>query len=127
CALPILFVFEPFYDEHVRKIVLPHLASRLLERAMDDLADVLVVQRLEHEHATAREQRGRQLEARVLGRGADQRDDPVLDPGQERILLRPVEPVNLVAEENRAAAFVLEPLLRLLDDLPQDRKSTRLN
>src|SRR5256886_6140363 len=65
--------------------------------------------------------RSRQLEARVLGRGADQRDDPVLDPGQERILLRPVEPVNLVAEENRAAAFVLEPLLRLLDDLPHPR------
>src|SRR5438034_4546603 len=32
-----------------------------------------------------------------------------------------VEPVNLVAEENRAAAFVLEPLLRLLDDLPHPR------
>src|SRR2546429_7197666 len=49
--------------------------SRLLERAADDLAVVLVVQRLEHEHATAREQRGRQLEARVLGRGADQRSE----------------------------------------------------
>src|SRR5256885_5609336 len=40
---------------------------------------------------------------------------------RSRILLRPVEPVNLVAEENRAAAFVLEPLLRLLDDLPHPR------
>src|SRR5438046_3195687 len=100
---------------------LPHLASRLREGAPQDRGDIGRRQGLEYEDSTPRQQRGRQLEARVLGRGADQRDDPVLDPGQERILLRPVEPVNLVAEENRAAAFVLEPLLRLLDDLPHPR------
>src|SRR6266852_5605762 len=87
---------------------IPHLASRLLEGAPEDRGDIGGLEGFEYEHAAAREQRGCQLEARVLGRGADQRDDPVLDPGQERILLRPVGPVDLVAEENRAAACVRE-------------------
>src|SRR2546429_831302 len=76
-----------------------------------------VVEWLEHEHPAARQQRRRQLEAGVLRGGADQRDDAVLDPGEERVLLCPVEAVDLVAEQDRAASFVLETLLRQLDDL----------
>src|SRR5256714_9274850 len=90
-----------------------------------------VFQRLEHELPAARQQRGRQLEAGVLRGGADQRDDAVLDPGKKRVLLRPVEAVDLVAEQDRAASFVLETLLRLLDDLanagpPFDDRGERL-
>src|SRR5256884_7919304 len=76
-----------------------------------------VVEGLEYEHPTARQQRRRQLEAGVLRGGPDQRDDAVLDPGEERVLLRPVEAVDLVAEQDRAASFVLETLLRQFDDL----------
>src|SRR2546426_12835871 len=74
-------------------------------------------QRLQHEHPTPRQQRLGQLEARVLGGSADQRDDAVLDPGEKGVLLRLVEAVDLVAEQDRAATLVLESLLRLLDDV----------
>src|SRR3989440_6765117 len=48
---------------------------------------------------------------------ADQRDDAVLDPRQEGVLLRPVEAVDLVAEQDRAPPLVLEPVLGGFDDL----------
>src|SRR5207247_317718 len=56
---------------------------------------------------------------------ADQGDDPVFDPGQERILLRLVEPMDLVAKEDRAAPFVAQPALRLGDDLADTGHSLR--
>ena len=74
-------------------------------------------ERLQHEHAAARQQRPGELEARVLGGRADQGDDPVLDPREEGILLGSVEAVDLVTEEDRAPPLVLEPLFRCLDDL----------
>ena len=78
---------------------------------------MIVVERLQHKHTAARQQRSRQLEARVLGRRPDQRDDAVLDPRQKCVLLRLVEAVDLVAEQDRPLPLILEPLLRLLDDL----------
>src|SRR5256886_15427208 len=76
-----------------------------------------VVEWLEYGHPATRQQGRRQLEAGVLRGGPDQRDDAVLDPGEERVLLCPVEAVDLVAEQDRAASFVLETLLRQFDDL----------
>ena len=60
--------------------------------------------------APAREQRRVDLEVRVLGGRADQRDGPLLDRGQERVLLGLVEAVDLVEEEDRAPAACAEPL-----------------
>ena len=57
--------------------------------------------------AQAREQRAVQLERRVLGRGAHEHDVAGLDERQERVLLRAVEAVDLVHEEQRAAAPAL--------------------
>ena len=85
------------------------VASRS-KRSLDHRPNVLVLQRFEYEHPASRQQRARQLEAGILGRRADQGDDAVLDPGQERILLRLVEPVDLVAEEDRALPLILQPL-----------------
>ena len=45
---------------------------------------------------------GVHLEVRVLGGRADERDEPVLDTRQQRVLLRLVEPVDLVEEEDGA-------------------------
>jgi hypothetical protein len=59
-------------------------------------------ERLEAEHARAREQRRVHRERRVLRRRADERDRAVLDVRQERVLLRLVEAVDLVDEEDRA-------------------------
>jgi len=82
---------------------------------------VVCGERLEHEHAAARQQRAGELEARVLRGRADQGDDPVLDPREEGVLLGSVEAVDLVTEEDRAPPFVLEPLFRRLDDLADPR------
>ena len=57
-------------------------------------------------------QRRVDLEVRVLRRRADQRHEPRLDVGQQRVLLRLVEAVDLVEEEDRAPAARAEPLPR---------------
>ena len=48
------------------------------------------------------QQRGVELEARVLGGGTDQRHGAALDVGQEAILLRAIEAVDLVDEQQGA-------------------------
>ncbi len=58
-----------------------------------------VIQTLQHIDLAARQQRPVQFEAGVLGRGADQGDDPLLDEGQETVLLGAVEAVDLVHEQ----------------------------
>ena|SRR5437870_120895 len=112
-------------DEQVNRLVreaylslLPSPLEFRADRPLEHRADVSVGERLQHEHPTPGEQRLRQLETRVLRGGADQRDDPVLDPGEKGVLLALVEAVDLVAEENRPAALVAAPLLGFLDDLP---------
>src|SRR6059036_2956366 len=87
--------------------VVAHLPSLIshplcpLKGLGDDRSDVVIIQWFEYEHATSRQQCPRQLEARVLGRRADERHDAVLDPRQERVLLRLVEAMDLVAEQDR--------------------------
>ena len=54
--------------------------------------------------ARARAQRGDHLERRVLGRRAEQHHRAALDVGQQRVLLRLVEAVDLVDEERGAHA-----------------------
>ena len=70
--------------------------------------------RLELVDLRAREQRRVHLEVRVLGRRADQRHEALLDAGQQRVLLRLVEAVDLVEEEDRPPAARAEPLARPL-------------
>ena len=80
------------------------------ERAAKQLADVLGHQRAELVQLHPAEQRGVHLEVGVLRRRPDQRHEPVLDSREQRVLLRLVEAVDLVEEEDRrlagrAAAF----------------------
>ena len=63
-----------------------------------------VVQPVEHKHRATREQGAVQLERGILGGGAHQNHGAVLDHGQEGVLLRPVEAVDLVDEEQGAGA-----------------------
>ena len=67
----------------------------------DDLDELLLGERLELVDLHAREERGVELEVRVLGRRADQRQEALLDAGQQRVLLGLVEAVDLVEEEDR--------------------------
>ena len=61
-------------------------------------------ERLEDEHLRARQKRRIDLERRILGCRADEHDVACLDAREERVLLRLVEAVNLVDEQNRPPA-----------------------
>ena len=84
---------------------------------MQQRHDVLLRQRVQHKHAAARQQGAVNLEGRVFGRRADEDDAPLLDVGQESILLRLIEAVDFVHEHNRADAE-MPVAFRLLHHLP---------
>ena len=70
--------------------------------AFEDALERLVTQRRELDNPHAREQRSDEREPRVLGRRAHEHDRPVFDVRQKRILLRTVEAVDLIDEQQRA-------------------------
>ena len=72
-----------------------------LQRPVEQRAQVLVLHRFEDVDLAAAQKRRNDLERGVLGRGADERDDALLHGAQERILLRFVETVDFVDEEER--------------------------
>ncbi len=72
---------------------------------------------LQHIDLRARQQRAVHLERRVLGGGADEGDQSLLDERQERILLRLVEAVHFVDEQDGMAAMLLQHQLRLRNRL----------
>ena len=74
---------------------------RILERAAQERLDVVRAELAKLVDLAARQERGVHLEVRVLGRRADQGHEPLLDRRQQRVLLRLVEAVDLVEEENR--------------------------
>ena len=96
--------------------------------AREKLLDRLGIERAEHQHAGARQQRRIQFEGRIFGGGADQHDGAVFHHRQKRILLRTVESVDLVDEEQRALpgfaarARLLERLLQV-GDAGEDRRN----
>ena len=61
-----------------------------------------MVEAPEDQHLAAGEERGVQLEARVLGRRPDERHRAVLDVGEETVLLGAVEAMDLVHEQQGA-------------------------
>ena len=68
------------------------------------------MQRAQRIHPRAREQRRDHFERRILRGGADQDDVAALHVGQKGVLLRLVEAVDLVDEENGAAAQAAQRL-----------------
>ena len=89
----------------------------LVERGLDrggaaahDLGELLLGERLELDDLAAGEEGGVDLEVGVLRRGADQRHEALLDRGQERVLLRLVEAVDLVEEEDRPLPVAAQPV-----------------
>src|SRR5918994_2715344 len=84
--------------------------AELRGAAADQEREIIVRQRFELVDLAAREQRGVDLKVRVLGRGPDESDQAALDRGQQRILLRLVEAVDLVEEEDRAPSLASEPV-----------------
>jgi len=70
--------------------------------------NVFLAERLEPENGAAAQERRVQGEERVLGRGADENDDPLLDIAEEDVLLSTVEAMQLVDEEDGAATAGFE-------------------
>jgi hypothetical protein len=99
-----------------RQIHLAQPALAISKRAPQQQNNLLLSQRLEHINPAAREQRGINLEGRILGCGPDQPDIPFLDMRQERILLRLIEAMNLVDEHDRPGPILPCPL-RVSHDL----------
>jgi hypothetical protein len=91
-------------------------AIGVLEGTSDDRPDLLVGQRLEPPDAQPRQEGRVHLEIGVLGRRPDERDGPILDVGEQRVLLGLVEPVDLVDEQDAAHARHGRLLPRLGDD-----------
>jgi hypothetical protein len=72
--------------------------------AVEQHAQRPCVEPVQDQHLRAGEECRVQLEARVLGRRADQSDGAVLDIGQEAVLLGAIEAVDLVHEQQGALA-----------------------
>ena len=79
--------------------------------------ELFICQRLERQQEGARQKRRDHRERRVLGRRGDEHDPAVLDAGQQRVLLRLREAVDLVEEEDRGLAVEVALRQRLLHDL----------
>jgi len=93
--------------------------ARIGDRPLDDQPDVILTKRLQHEDPGTREERRDDLERRVLGRRADERDIALLDVRQHRVLLTLVEAVDLVDEQDGALAGGAAQLASLLDHATQ--------
>ena len=98
--------------------VVGNLGAQLRGAAARHRLELLHGQRLELVHLSSRQERGVDLEVGVLRRRADQRDHSLLDTGQERVLLRLVEAVDLVEEQDRALPVRAEPLARACENFP---------
>ena len=86
-------------------------------RAHDYLYQVFGLELFEDVHPRAGQEWRYHLEGRVLGRSADERDSAVLDVGEKRVLLRLVEAVYLVDEEDCTGIVELAPVACLGDYL----------
>ncbi len=71
----------------------------LFLRPLDEGVERVFVEASQDQHLAARQERGIQLEAGVLGRRPDKGNGAVLDEGKEAILLRAIEAVDLVHEQ----------------------------
>src|SRR6202011_1016820 len=84
------------------------------EGAIDDRADVAFGERIQNEHAHPREERAIQLEGWIFRSRTDERDSASLDMREKCVLLRFIEAVDLVHEQDRLPSQ-LQPLLGLND------------
>ena len=96
-------------------------APGIVQRALQQGQHILFGESLQHEHLAAGQKRPVHLERRVFGRCADQDDGALFHERQESVLLRLIEAVDLVDEQDglfpKAAALVrlFHHFLDLLD------------
>ena len=91
--------------------LLAESALGVFDGARQDDHEVLRRERFEREDARPRQQGGVDFKRRVLGGRADQDDRAALDERQEGVLLRLVEAVDFVYEDDGAAARLAAKLV----------------
>ena len=74
-------------------------------RPVDENSEVVVIQHLEGQQERTGQERRDHREGGVLGGGRHENDPAVLDTGQQRILLRLAEPMDLVEKQHRGDAI----------------------
>src|ERR1700722_16359951 len=79
-------------------------ARRVDQRSLQEHDDLLFGVRLQHVHFHPRKQRRNHFERRIFGGRSDQQNISGFDVRQKRILLRPIEAVHFIHENNRAPA-----------------------
>ena len=99
------------------EVLVAQAARSSVSARSEERTQVVDAQRLEPEQRGAREQRAGEREERVLGGGADEDEQALLDVREQRVLLGAVEAVHLVEEEDRAAALLADAGARPLRDL----------
>ena len=98
-----------------RDTTLAETPLSIVEGGRDDALDDLRRQGLEAVELAARDERRVDLEVGVLGGRPDERDHAVLDGRQQGVLLRLVEAMDLIDEEDRARAGEGAGFARALD------------
>ena len=91
-------------DELVFDVYPAAEASLVRQGAAQEGGDLFRLQRLQHEHLAARQERPVDLEGRVFGGGADEDDAAPLYKGQKGVLLGLVEAVDLVYKQDGLGA-----------------------
>ena len=81
------------------------IAEHLGLRPIEELSELVIGQRLQHIDLGSREQRRVDFERRVLGGGADEGHQPGFGVWQQGILLRLVEAMNLIDEQDGVLAL----------------------
>ena len=95
------------------------------QRPPDDVGHRPIIQGIQREHPAAGKQRGVDLKRRVLGGSPDKSDRAILNIGQNDILLRLVETVDLVHEQDGRLPVQRLPFPRPGHRLPQVRHTRR--
>ena len=72
------------------------------QRAVEEFEDLFGGKRVENENFASRQERAVDLERGVFRRGAYENDRALLDKGEKRVLLRLVEAMDFVDEEDRS-------------------------
>ena len=88
-----------------------------LDGTLQQLQQIVLLQRLQHIQLTARQQRTNHLERRILGRCTYQRHDAPFYSPEQRVLLRLRETVNLVDKQDGRCLVEEAPFLSLLNDV----------
>ena len=91
-------------------VVFSKAALFIGEGAIDQLLQLLDPERFEPENLRARDQRAVDVEERIVSRRTDQPEISSFDVGQEDVLLRFIEMMNLIDEQDRLLAGCAETI-----------------